>query len=588
MGMGTPLRRLINGCAHAALLALALLAAPVVVAAIPAPVDAVPATVAAPVATPPSVTLARLDADPVPARIIAGDFNADFITRPGAVIDEGDVQPRWWRVTVDRAVAASDQPQLVLRDPHLTAIEVWPPGQPLPIRRSLTGPEADRSHSTRALVVPLEQGLMGGDALLVRVHSPMAASMPVSIEPLQQVHRSDLIHVAWRAATLASLLLLGLLAAGLWLGIGERSYAYLSLALLALVAFFATYGGEVRLLPGLAAGIRDDPRVPVLLGLLAAICSLVFLARYLDLRARQPRLLRLLVGCGAALAVLLLVALVTVAPWLVPLATIVCAAAAAVVLVASINGSLERQRSAYFMLAAWLPLVGWLAFAALAATGAWTAPDGWQNTLPAALVVSVLVVMVGLGDSLKQLRRDRDRVSRMATFDALTGALSRSAIEERLATCVAEAHRSGQALSLVFFDVDRFKRINDEYGHQVGDGCLRIIALRTRNRLRTYDMIGRWGGDEMIVVLPDTRIGEALGVAENLRSAVNCRQLSIDGQLFDASLSLGVTELAAGESAEHLLQRADAALYASKSAGRDRVTGHDPRVTGSHTRFAVK
>ena len=64
--------------------------------------------------------------------------------------------------------------------------------------------------------------------------------------------------------------------------------------------------------------------------------------------------------------------------------------------------------------------------------------------------------------------------------------------------------------------------------------------------------------------------------------------MSIDGQLFDASLSLGVTELAAGESAEHLLQRADAALYASKSAGRDRVTGHDPRVTGSHTRFAVK
>ena len=106
MGMGTPLRRLIEGCAHAALLALALLAAPVVVAAIPAPVDALPATVAAPVATPPSVTLARLDADPVPARIIAGDFNADFITRPGAVIDEGDVQPRWWRVTVDRAVAA--------------------------------------------------------------------------------------------------------------------------------------------------------------------------------------------------------------------------------------------------------------------------------------------------------------------------------------------------------------------------------------------------------------------------------------------------------------------------------------------------
>ena len=110
MGMGTPLRRLIEGCAHAALLALALLAAPVVVAAIPAPVDAVVAT---PVAAAPTVTLARLDADPVPARIIAGDFNADFIARPGAVIDEGDAQPRWWRVTVDRGV---DAPAVLVED----------------------------------------------------------------------------------------------------------------------------------------------------------------------------------------------------------------------------------------------------------------------------------------------------------------------------------------------------------------------------------------------------------------------------------------------------------------------------------------
>ena len=76
------------------------------------------------------------------------------------------------------------------------------------------------------------------------------------------------------------------------------------------------------------------------------------------------------------------------------------------------------------------------------------------------------------------------------------------------------------------------------------------------------------------MLLPDTRLGEALGVAENLRSAVNCRPLSIDGHLFDASLSLGVAQLGEGETAEQLLERADAALYSSKSAGRDRVTAH--------------
>ena len=80
----------------------------------------------------------------------------------------------------------------------------------------------------------------------------------------------------------------------------------------------------------------------------------------------------------------------------------------------------------------------------------------------------------------------------------------------------------------------------------------------------------------MLVILPDTRLAEARGVAENLRSSINCRPLSIDGRLLDATLSLGIAELAPGETADHLLERADAALYASKAAGRDRVSGHAP------------
>src|SRR5690606_15368990 len=150
-------------------------------------------------------------------------------------------------------------------------------------------------------------------------------------------------------------------------------------------------------------------------------------------------------------------------------------------------------------------------------------------------------------DTLQQLRRDRDHASRLATFDGLTGAMSRPAIEARLKAAVEEAHKGRLPLSVVFFDIHHFKRINDDYGHRVGDSCLKIIALRTRNRLRTYDLFGRWGGDEIVVLLPDTRFGEAMGVAENLRSAVNCRPLSIDRHLFQVTLSLGVAELAPGE-----------------------------------------
>ena len=534
-----------------------------------------------------AVTVSRLDSDPVPARVIAGEFDSQFVFRPDAVIHETERAPRWWRVAIERAVPAGVQPQLVVQTPYLTRIEAWTPGEVLPVRRAITGTDADLEFSTRALVVPVPQGLAAGDAIYLRVHAAGAAPMQVAIEPLAQVHRADLVHVAWRTAILVSLALLSLLALGFWWGIGQRSYGYLLLTLLAQAAFFAISGGEVRMLPGVAEVLGSDPRIPRLFGLIAALSSLVFLIHYLDLRIRQPSMTRVLVGCGAVLLALALATLAGTAHWIAIVANATLLVAMVAVLSASVIGSLQRQRAAYFVLFSWLPMLALLSVRIGELFGLWLAPAWTGYAFPASFVLSGLVIMIGLSDSLLQLRRDRDRVSRLATFDALTGAMSRPALEERLRGCVADAHKRGLALSLVFFDVDRFKHINDDYGHQVGDSCLKIIVLRTRNRLRTYDMIGRWGGDEMIVVLPDTRLGEALGVAENLRSAVNCRPLSIDGHLFDVSISLGVAELAAGESAEHLIERADAALYGSKSAGRDRVTGHDPRVTGSHPRFVA-
>lgn len=566
-------------------IALAVLVAATALPSFAFATPAPPATARADI--PAVAAVARLDSDPVPARIIAGEFDDRFVDQPNAVIRETEQSPRWWRVTVGRAMAPDLHPHLVVHTPHLTLVEAWVPGEALPIRRAMIGRDADLTFSTRALVVPMAAGLAAGDTIYLRVHALGAVPMPVSIEPLAQVHRADLVHVAWRTAILVSLALLALLALGFWWGIGERSYGYLLLTLLAQGAFFAINGGEVRMLPGLAEIAGGDLRIVRLFGLVAALSSLVFLIHYLDLRVRQPRLTRVLVGCGAVLMLLALVTLAGAANWIAFVANATLLAATGAVLWAAVTGSLQRQRSAYFVLLSWLPMLALLFVRIGELYGLWLGPAWVGHAFPASFVLSGLVIMIGLSDSLLQLRRDRDRVSRLARFDALTGAMSRPALEARLEACVAEAHDRGVALSLVFFDVDRFKRINDDYGHQVGDSCLKIVVMRTRNRLRTYDMIGRWGGDEMVVVLPDTRLGEALGVAENLRSAINCRPLSIDGNLFEASISLGVAELAAGESAEHLLERADAALYSSKSAGRDRVTGHDPRVTGSHPRFVA-
>lgn len=529
------------------------------------------------------LTVARLDANPDQAAVISGAFDADFVPVAGGRIHELAVRPRWWRITADRRVEAGALPHLVVHDPAHNTVEAWLPGHAPSITRALVGSDATLEFSARGLVLPLPHGLAVGEAIYLRVRSPAATPMTVSIESLPQVHRADLDHVAWRSALLGGLALLALLSFGFWIGIGERSYAYLTLNLIAQVGFFATSGGDVRMIPGLADMVGADWRLPRLFALVAAMSSLVFLGHYLDLRVRQPRMLKLLGACCGVFALLTFATLTGGDRWIPVVGNLVLMLATALVLVAAVHGCLQRQRAAYFVLISWLPMMSLLLIRIGEVIGIWTGPVWLVHAFPASFVLSGLILMIGLSDTLQQLRRDRDRASRLASVDVLTGAMSRPAVEARLAACVQESRRDGLPMSVVFFDLDRFKRINDEYGHGVGDACLKIIVLRTRNRLRTYDSLGRWGGDELLVVLPDTHLEEAMGVAENLRSAVNCRPLSIDGILFEATLSLGVAELADGESVAQLMARADAALYASKTGGRDRVTGRIPATVALET-----
>lgn len=521
-----------------------------------------------------TLRLSQIDDDPPAARVVGGDHDARFATVGDDRIAGSPRGPHWWRVTAMQAVPAAAAPQLVLQTPYLNSVEAWLPGEALPLRRGLMGRDADPRYSTRALIVPLPEGLAAGQHVDLRVDVRSALPMRVSIEPLAEVHRRDLQHVMWRTAILTSMLVVAILALGFWIGIGERSYAYLLVTLVAQALYLLTLGGELRAIPWLAELIGTDPRTSRLFGFISVIASISFIAFYLDLRKRQPRFLRVLHACNAVMGALLAVTFVTSAPWVATVANVTVVAAASAVLVASVIGSLRGQRAAYFLLLSWVPVLALVLLRVGELLGLWSSQDWVAYAFPAGFAIAGLVLTVGLADNIQQLRRDRDQASRLATFDALTGAMSRPATSERLDNAVADAHRSGLPMSVVFFDVDRFKHINDEYGHRVGDECLRIIALRTRNRLRRYDQFGRWGGDEMLVILPDTRLAEARGVAENLRSAINCRPLSIDGHLLQATLSLGVAELAPQEGAEHLLERADAALYASKSAGRDRVSGH--------------
>ncbi|MBL8966358.1 MAG: GGDEF domain-containing protein [Spirochaetaceae bacterium] len=166
-------------------------------------------------------------------------------------------------------------------------------------------------------------------------------------------------------------------------------------------------------------------------------------------------------------------------------------------------------------------------------------------------------------------RLDRERIARLATQDHLTGAANRYALETAFESSVCLARRNGLRISLILFDVDRFKAVNDSFGHAAGDRVLAGIVGIARDEIRASDLLARWGGDEFAVLLPATGVDGALRLAERLRDRTRAADFGLGAPV---SLSLGVACLEGEEDLEALMRRADAALYRAKSSGRDKAS----------------
>jgi diguanylate cyclase (GGDEF)-like protein len=165
-----------------------------------------------------------------------------------------------------------------------------------------------------------------------------------------------------------------------------------------------------------------------------------------------------------------------------------------------------------------------------------------------------------------------------ATQDPLTGIWGRSAIHAYLAQQLSKARRESASLSVLAVDLDHFKEINDGHGHAAGDAVLEEVARRMRRTLRSYDGLGRVGGEEFLVVLPNSPLAGGLAVGERLRRAIAETPIATPAGEMRVTCSIGVASDPRGESPVHtLIERADAALYRAKHCGRNRVeSARDP------------
>ncbi len=160
---------------------------------------------------------------------------------------------------------------------------------------------------------------------------------------------------------------------------------------------------------------------------------------------------------------------------------------------------------------------------------------------------------------------------RAAHKDPLTGVNNRSTFGATLEREVELARRHGTPFSLLVMDLDRFKAINDRYGHAVGDQALRAVAAAITRVVRRTDMLFRYGGEEFVLLLSNTGEGGALLLAERIRRAVARRPLEVEGLRLPVTVSIGVASLRPGEDGPALFARADQAVYAAKAGGRNRV-----------------
>ncbi|MEB0107007.1 GGDEF domain-containing protein [Pseudomonas sp. MH9.3] len=158
-----------------------------------------------------------------------------------------------------------------------------------------------------------------------------------------------------------------------------------------------------------------------------------------------------------------------------------------------------------------------------------------------------------------------------ALIDPLTRLPNRAAWSERLDHEVNAWHQRGNSLSLAMLDLDHFKRVNDGYGHLAGDKVLKIIANVLRKHLHGRDFIARFGGEEFVLLMPDTSLTQALAVGEVLRSAIEACPFHFKGEPVTITLSMGVAQFQPGERSDVALKRADEALYRAKAAGRNQV-----------------
>ncbi|HEY3831262.1 MAG TPA: sensor domain-containing diguanylate cyclase [Acidimicrobiia bacterium] len=260
------------------------------------------------------------------------------------------------------------------------------------------------------------------------------------------------------------------------------------------------------------------------------------------------------------------------------------------VMTQSSNGTFDDahdQKVVYSTIA--VPETPWRLVLTVPASTLYTPISARSRFLPWLLFIGFALASGGLMFEFVRYREGRAAARVDARTDLLTGLPNRRAVEETLERLLADHYRYGTAFGVLVVDVDRFKRVNDEHGHAAGDRVLCQIATRASGCVRLNDLVGRWGGEEFVVLAPHTDREGLVVLGERIGDAMRSQLMTVEGCELLVTVSAGGAVVRLGDGSSSLVGRADAALYTAKSTGRDRtIVAEDvpaPTLSGAPTSY---
>lgn len=490
----------------------------------------------------------------------------------------------WWRGEIVADVngpEASDMPTVLYFSGGFHATDtVVLPGTGQRFVRNRFG-DAGPAWGLRAEVpIVLPATLGAGTVFYVHVDDPRGRAIAPHLSTLSGYLSRAVARKIVVAASTTALLTLALLAVILRRSFGGDSYGHLAWMAFLMAGYILTFTGELHNLVGNNWLTGWGSSMQRTCAMLAVAFSHLFIVSYLELRRRRPRVARaflVFAGLQIALALISWIEGREPRPIGALASNLLILASIPLVLFEAWRAHRDQMQSGRYVLWAWGPALIVLTLWIFTLQG-WLAPS-WVDigTLVfASMALQVAVLLLGLADDTARLRRERDTATDQAGHDSLTGVFNRRALQQRLPALLAEARDTAQPLSLVFLDLDHFKRVNDRYGHAIGDQCLCELVGRARLAMREKDLLARYGGEEFVIVLPGLNSSEAADWADRLRRDIAASPFPAGAQAVPVNASLGICEWSPGDNIDALFEHADQALYRAKQGGRNRVVQWHP------------